>query len=161
MIDYLRFAQVTHGIETTALALGNVFGPRQDPHGEAGVISIFLQQYLSGNRTTIFGSGLQTRDFIYVGDVVQAFARAAEQTGEGLLLNIGTGIETSVNDLIQLMNAVTKKTIVPKYEPARLGELDRSVLDSRRAKEWMNWSSSVDVRSGLEATWEWIRHGAT
>ena len=102
--DYLAAYRELHGIEYTALALANVYGPRQDPHGEAGVVAIFAGRLLAGEPCTIFGDGNQTRDFVYVDDVVDAFARAADK-GSGLLMNIGTGVETSVNELYATMAA--------------------------------------------------------
>src|SRR6202035_4153179 len=100
--DYLHYYREVHGLESTVLALANVYGPRQDPHGEAGVVAIFAGSLLSGQPCTIFGDGSQTRDFVFVDDVVDAFARAAERGG-GLVINIGTGAETSVNELYQTM----------------------------------------------------------
>ena len=100
--DYLHYYREVHGLEFTVLALANVYGPRQDPHGEAGVVAIFAAKLLDGERPTIFGDGEQTRDFVYVDDVVDAFVRAAEKAG-GLTVNIGTGIETSVQHLYDLM----------------------------------------------------------
>ena len=100
--DYLYAYRELHALEFTALALANVYGPRQDPHGEAGVVAIFAGQLLAGEPCTIFGDGEQTRDFVYVDDVVDAFVRAADK-GSGLLVNIGTGVETSVNELYAAM----------------------------------------------------------
>ena len=101
-IDYMVAYRELHGIEFTALALANVYGPRQDPHGEAGVVAIFAGNLLAGRQCMIFGDGKQTRDYVYVDDVVDAFARAAKR-GDGLVLNIGTGKETSVNRLYEVM----------------------------------------------------------
>jgi UDP-glucose 4-epimerase len=156
MIDYLRSAQCLHGIETTSLALGNVFGPRQDPHGEAGVIAIFFQKYLDGGTPTVFGTGEQTRDFIYVDDVTAAFTAASLVSGTGELINIGTGRETSVNDLIRSLNALTGRDVQPHMAPARPGELDRSVLDVSLANRLLNWQSEVGIAEGLGRTWEWF-----
>jgi len=163
MIDYLRSAQALHGIETTSLALGNVFGPRQDPHGEAGVIAIFFQHYLAGTTPTVFGTGDQTRDFIYVDDVTAAFAAAAERPGTGAVYNVGTGVETSVNDLVGFMNDITGTAVSPERKPARPGELDRSVLDVRAAAAGIAWRPAVDIRDGMQRTWEWFigPHGAS
>ena len=156
MIDYLRFAHAIHGIETTSLALGNVFGPRQDPHGEAGVIAIFFQHYEAETTPTVFGSGDQTRDFIFVDDVVSAFVAAGERTGTGSLINIGTGVETSVNDLVTFMNRITNREVIPTRAPARPGELDRSVLLTKRAMELLQWSANVGIEAGLRRTWQWF-----
>jgi len=157
MVDYMRFSQAMTGIETTALALGNVFGPRQDPHGEAGVIAIFFQHYEAGTTPTVFGTGEQTRDFVYVDDVVAAFVAASQHTGTGGLINIGTGIETSVNQLITAMNEITKVNVKPVRAPARAGELDRSVLDIRLAEQVLNWIPKSSVQSGLNQTWQWFK----
>ena len=156
MIDYLRSAQAIHGIETTSLALGNVFGPRQDPHGEAGVIAIFFQHYEAQSTPTVFGTGDQTRDFIYVDDVVAAFVAASERPGSGALLNVGTGIETSVNDLVGFMNHITERDIAPTRAPARAGELDRSVLDISAASRELQWQPRVGIEEGLRRTWQWF-----
>jgi UDP-glucose 4-epimerase len=156
MIDYLRSAQSLHGIATMSLALGNVFGPRQDPHGEAGVIAIFFQQYLAGLTPTVFGTGDQTRDFIYVDDVTAAFSAASLVAGNGELINIGTGLETSVNDLIRSLNALTGRDVQPHIAPARPGELDRSVLDISLANRLLDWQPEVGIAEGLSRTWEWF-----
>lgn len=156
MIDYLRSAQAIHGVETTSLALGNVFGPRQDPHGEAGVIAIFFQHYEARTTPTIFGTGDQTRDFIFVDDVVGAFVAAGERPGTGALLNIGTGLETSVNDLVNFMNRITERNVAPTRAPARPGELDRSVLDIAAAARELSWVPQVGIEEGLRRTWQWF-----
>ena len=156
MIDYLRFAHEFQGLETTSLALGNVFGPRQDPHGEAGVIAIFLQHYQAGTTPTIFGTGDQTRDFVYVDDVTAAFLAAATREGSGAVYNIGTGLETSVNDLVAAMNEVTGRVVVPTRAPARPGELDRSVLDVRAAGSALAWRPEVSILDGMRRTWDWL-----
>ena len=156
MIDYLRSTQSLYGLQTTSLALGNVFGPRQDPHGEAGVIAIFFQHYLAGTTPTVFGSGDQTRDFIYVDDVTAAFAAASGVSGTGALINIGTGIETSVNDLVRSMNELTDKPVEPTRAAERPGELDRSVLDISLAARTLQWKPEVGIYDGLVRTWEWF-----
>lgn len=157
MVDYLRSAQAMTGIETTALALGNVFGPRQDPHGEAGVIAIFFQHYEAGTVPTVFGTGEQTRDFIFVEDVVSAFLAASQKDGSGELINIGTGVETSVNQLVDAMNQITQRVVSPVKAPARPGELDRSVLNIRKAHQLLRWEPSTSVLLGLEKTWRWFQ----
>lgn len=156
MIDYLRSAQAIHGVETTSLALGNVFGPRQDPHGEAGVIAIFFQHYEAASTPTVFGSGNQTRDFIYVDDVVAAFIAAGLSVGTGELINVGTGAETSVNDLVAFMNGITGQDVMPHRAPARPGELDRSVLSVKKAHELLSWEPAVSIEEGLRRTWQWF-----
>src|SRR6202048_2858814 len=117
--DYLHAYRELHSLEYSALALANVYGPRQDPHGEAGVVAIFAARLLAGQACTIFGDGEQTRDFVYVDDVVDAFARGAER-GSGLVINIGTGTETSVNELYTTMAKEAGVKTPPAYAPARV-----------------------------------------
>ncbi|MGH3579325.1 MAG: NAD-dependent epimerase/dehydratase family protein, partial [Mycobacterium sp.] len=131
-IDYLVAYRELHALEFCALALGNVYGPRQDPHGEAGVVAIFAERLLRGQPITIFGDGEQTRDFIYVDDVVDAFVRGSTKGG-GLLCNVGTGRETSVNALFREMSVRAGVTAKANYEPLRPGELMRVSLDPSRA----------------------------
>src|SRR5262249_30890228 len=122
--DYLYYYREVHGLEYTELALANVYGPRQDPTGEAGVVAIFAGQLLAGKQPTIYGDGTQTRDYLYVDDAVDAFVRAAERGG-GLLMNIGTGIETSVLDLYTKMAELAGVRASPRFAPERPGELLR------------------------------------
>src|SRR5438270_1822758 len=126
--DYLRFYQRYRGLDFTALALANVYGPRQDPTGEAGVISIFSGKMLEGESPTIFGDGNQTRDYVFVDDVVHAFALAQDR-GSGKLVNIGTGLETSVNGLYRMLAEITGFTGQPLSGPQPSGELRRISLD--------------------------------
>jgi UDP-glucose 4-epimerase len=146
--DYLRFYHRYRGLDFTALALGNVYGPRQDPSGEAGVISIFVGKMLAGEIPTIYGDGNQTRDFIYVDDVVDAFARAGSR-GSGLLMNVGTGVETSVNQLYDAMGAAAGTGARPDYAPARVGELARSALDPGRAAIHLGWKPWTTLPNGV------------
>jgi UDP-glucose 4-epimerase len=154
--DYLITYRELHGIEFTALALANVYGPRQDPHGEAGVVAIFAGQLLTGAPCTVFGDGEQTRDFVYVDDVVDAFARAATK-GSGLLVNIGTGEETSVNRLYDSMAATAGVTAPPHYAPARAGELARSALDPARAGIHLGWKPWTTLGEGTALVLDWFR----
>ena len=154
--DYLRAYRELHDLEFTALALANVYGPRQDPHGEAGVVAIFAERLLAGESCKVFGSGDQTRDFVFVDDVVDAFARAAERAG-GLLLNIGTGVETSVNELYSVMAAVAGRTGPPEHQPARPGELARSSLDPAKASIHLGWKPWTSLEDGLAAVMRWCR----
>jgi UDP-glucose 4-epimerase len=154
--DYLEAYRQLHGFDYTALALANVFGPRQDPHGEAGVVAIFAGRLLAGEPCTIFGTGDQTRDFVFVSDVADAFARAAD-AASGALLNIGTGVETSVNALYEVMNRVSGAGLDAVYAPARPGELDRSALDCTRAKDQLGWAPSTLLDDGVRATLDWFR----
>ncbi len=154
-IDYLRVYRQLHGLDFTALALANVYGPRQDPHGEAGVVAIFAGMLLAQRQCTIFGDGTQTRDFVFVDDVVDAFARAAERGG-GEVLNIGTGVETSVNDLYRAMAEVAEHDGPPAYAPPRPGELARSCLDPTRAEEALGWRPWTDVAKGTAIVLRWF-----
>ena len=154
--DYLRAYEAVHGLDWTSLALANVYGPRQDPHGEAGVVAIFAGLLLEGKPCTVFGTGEQTRDYVYVHDVVDAFARAAT-AGSGELFNIGTGQETSVNALYQAMADAAGVTDPPTYAPARPGELDRSALDAGKAQRELGWSPQVTLEEGVTTTIDWTR----
>jgi len=153
--DYLAAYRELHGIEFTALALANVYGPRQDPHGEAGVVAIFAGRLLAGEQCTIFGTGEQTRDFVYVDDVVDAFARAATR-GSGLLMNIGTGHETSVNRLYQTMADGAGVAAPAAYAPARPGELARSSLNPGRAAIHLGWEPWTTLEQGTSEVLRWF-----
>jgi UDP-glucose 4-epimerase len=155
-IDYLVAYRELHSVEFCALALANIYGPRQDPHGEAGVVAIFADRLLRGEPVTIFGDGEQTRDFLFVDDVVDAFVRAATRGG-GLVLNVGTGREISVNELARVMAEVAGSTIPPVYAPARPGELQRNALDPERASIHLGWSPWTELSRGVEAVLGHIR----
>ncbi|KAA0232965.1 MAG: UDP-glucose 4-epimerase [Acidimicrobiales bacterium] len=159
VVDYLYAYRELHQIEYTALALANVYGPRQDPHGEAGVVAIFANRFMGGEECWIYGDGEQTRDFVYVDDVVDAFVRAAER-GSGLLLNIGRGVEVSVNQLYRAMAAVAGIDEDPVYKPPRPGELERSAVDPARAKIHLGWEPWTDLDSGVKATYDWFTASA-
>jgi UDP-glucose 4-epimerase len=146
-----------HGLQWTALAMANVYGPRQDPAGEAGVISLFAARMLAGLPTTIYGDGSQTRDFVYVTDVAAAFLAACELPVDGLRLNIGTGLETSVRELHTELALLCGAEDRPVTAPARPGELHRSALDAARARELLGWKPSTGLRAGLAETVEWLR----
>ena len=156
VIDYLHYYREVQGLEYTALALANVYGPRQDPHGEAGVIAIFSAKLLAGERPTIFGDGEQTRDFVFVDDACDAFVRAGEKAG-GLTVNIGTGIETSVQQLFDAMARTTGFTEPARYAPPRAGELRRSALDPGRAGIHLGWKPWTSLEAGAARTVDWFR----
>ena len=156
VIDYLSFYERHHGIEWTALALANVYGPRQDPNGEAGVIAIFSSKMLAGQAPTIFGDGNQTRDYVFVDDTVHAFALAAEQ-GSGRLMNVGTAVETSVNGLYRMLSSITGFAGTPGYGPARQGDLRRSVLDTALAEDVLGWRPWTHLEDGLAETVSFMR----
>jgi UDP-glucose 4-epimerase len=153
--DYLHVYRELHSIEFTSLAMANIYGPRQDPHGEAGVVAIFAGLLLAGKPCTIFGDGKQTRDFVYVDDAVDAFVRAADR-GSGLLCNIGTGKETSVNELYAAMAAAAGVTAEPIHAPARAGELERSALDPSRANLHLGWEPWTDLPTGVAEVLRWF-----
>lgn len=154
--DYLNAYRELYQLEFTSLALANVYGPRQDPHGEAGVVSIFAGKLLAGEPCTIFGTGSQTRDFVFVDDVVDAFVRAATKGG-GLLMNIGTSKEVSVSELYDSMAKAAGVDAPPLYAPARLGELDRIALDPTRAKIQLGWEPWTQLDVGTQAVIDWER----
>ena len=154
--DYLAAYRELHGLEFTALALANVYGPRQDPHGEAGVVAVFAGRLLAGEQCTIYGDGTQTRDFVYVDDVVDAFARAASR-GSGLLMNVGTGRETAVRSLYDTMARSAGVDQEPAYGPARPGELARSALHPGRAGIHLRWKPWTALEVGTAAVLEWFR----
>lgn len=155
--DYMYAYRVLHDLEFTSLALANVYGPRQDPHGEAGVVAIFAGRLLAGEQCTIYGDGSQTRDYVYVDDVVDAFVRAADK-GSGLLCNIGTGEETSVNGLYEVMAKNAGVEPQAHYAEARQGELQRSSLDAGRAGIHLGWKPFTDLESGTAAVLDWFKN---
>jgi UDP-glucose 4-epimerase len=157
-IDYLVAYRELHSVEFCALALANVYGPRQDPHGEAGVVAIFADRLLRGEPVTIFGDGEQTRDFVFVDDVVDAFVRGATRGG-GLVLNVGTGRELSVNELARVMAQEAGSSVPPVYAPARPGELQRSALDPERAGIHLGWSAWTELPRGVQAVLDHVRIG--
>jgi UDP-glucose 4-epimerase len=138
-----------HGLSSVSLRYGNVYGPRQDVHGEAGVVAIFCGQLIDGTTPTIYGDGRQTRDWVDVSDVVRANLLAADSDITGAV-NIGHGQETSVLDLVQALNDVSGRApLEPRFAPARAGEIQRSCLDVTRAKRDLNWEPQVQLRDGL------------
>lgn len=138
------------------LNLSNVYGPRQDPHGEAGVVSIFSNKYLNGERPVIYGNGQQTRDYIFVKDVVSALIKSSKIDYD-LFLNIGTGIETSVNQLAESLKTQFSSNLNPIYQDAREGELQRSVLDNTKARKLLNWEPQYDLNAGMIEVRNWIK----
>jgi UDP-glucose 4-epimerase len=158
---WLQTFQRLYGLRWTALALANVYGPRQDPAGEAGVISLFGARMLAGLPTTIYGDGSQTRDFVYVQDVADAFLAASELPVDGVRLNIGTGVETSVRQLHSEMADLCGARDEFVTEPARAGELHRSALDASRARRLLHWEPRTGLRTGLTETVAWLRGDPT
>jgi UDP-glucose 4-epimerase len=151
---YIGLFERLHGLNAVTLRYGNVYGPRQDPLGEAGVIAIFCGKLEDGGTPTIYGDGTQTRDFVYVGDVVAANLAAASARARGPI-NIGTGVETSVIEIAGLLRELSgNAAFAPRFEPARPGELARSCLDIGRARRTLRWEPAVPIREGLRRTLE-------
>jgi UDP-glucose 4-epimerase len=148
---YLALYERLYGISGLSLRLGNVYGPRQDPLGEAGVIAIFCGKLREGGRPTVFGDGKQTRDYIYVGDVVSAALAAAESEARGPI-NVGTGIETDVLELAARLGELGGKSFEPDFAPAREGEVQRVSVDPARAAQELGWKAEVGLADGLRIT---------
>ncbi len=157
---YLYLWRSLHGLDYTVLRYPNVFGPRQNPHGEAGVNAIFIGLMLAGKRPRIFGSGEQLRDYLYVADVVEANVLALSRGG-GEMLNLGTGVGTSVNEIFRELKSILGFEGDPIYEAPRPGEVQRIYLDASRAREVLGWAPVVGFRDGLIRTVEWSRSVAT
>ena len=153
--EYLLTYQRLHGMANVALRFGNVFGPRQDPHGEAGVVAIFLGRLRDGETCLIYGDGKQERDYVFVGDVVRAVLAAAGV--EGGIFNVGTGRATSVLELYDICRKVAGSDLATEHAPARTGELRRSVLDINKAADELGWRPDTSLEEGLRHTWDWIR----
>ena len=154
---YLEFWVREFGIKASVLRLANVYGPRQNPHGEAGVVAIFNEQLLGGKTPTIYGSGEQTRDFVYVKDVAAAAYKVSTERVSGTF-NIGTGRETSINRIYELIASYAGAAGKAKYGPAKEGEQMRSVIDASLAGRTFGWKPVMKVEDGLKATTEWFRH---
>jgi UDP-glucose 4-epimerase len=156
--QYVGLYNRLHDAAHSVLRLANVYGPRQDPTGESGVVPIFCSQVLAGVRPTIFGDGTQTRDYVYVGDAVAAFLAVAGTQRPGTW-NIGTGAEVSVLDLARVIGGVTGLAVHPELAPARPGELQRSALAVERARMDLGWSATTALADGVRAVCEWIEAG--
>ncbi|MDQ6782803.1 MAG: GDP-mannose 4,6-dehydratase [Actinomycetota bacterium] len=153
---YLAAYRELHDLEYTALALASVYGPGQSPEAASGVVAIFAGNLVAGRSTTIHGDGSQTRDFVYIDDVIDALARAAER-GSGLTLNIGTGVETSVESLHALVAASVGANAVAVHGPVRPGEVSRCSLNPGRAAIHLGWTPWTSLEVGVAATVEWVR----
>jgi UDP-glucose 4-epimerase len=154
---YLASFRSLYGLDCTHIAPSNVYGPRQDPHGEAGVVAVFARAMLAGRPTRLFGDGTNTRDYVYVDDVVDAFIRAAGPDGSGLRFNIGTGVETSDRALHSAVAAAVGVADDPTFAPPRLGDLRRSCLDASQARSTLGWSPQIALAEGLRRTVEYFR----
>ncbi len=148
---YCELFNRLHGLSTVSLRYGNVYGPRQDPLGEAGVVAIFCGRLLEGRRPTVFGDGLQTRDYIHVDDVVEANLLAVESSATGPF-NIGRGSEVTVLELVEALAPLASGSFEPEHAPERLGEVRHIALDASRAREELGWSSRIDLKQGLQRT---------
>jgi UDP-glucose 4-epimerase len=153
---YLYLWKLLHGLDYTVLRYPNVYGPRQNPHGEAGVNAIFIGLMLEGKRPRIFGTGEQLRDYVYVADIVEANVLALER-GSGEMVNIGTGAGTSVNQIFRELKIILGFAGEPLYEAPRPGEVQRIYLDASRAKRVLGWEPRTSFREGLTKTVEWAR----
>ena len=157
---YLNTFRNLYGLECSHIAPANVYGPRQDPHGEAGVVAIFSRALFAGRPTKIFGDGTDTRDYVFVDDVVDAFVRASGDKGGGQRFNIGTGVETSVRQLHSAIASAVGAPDEPEFHPPRLGDLRRSCLDNSRAEKVLGWTPKVKLEDGVAQTVAFFRENA-
>ncbi len=153
---YLHYYQTQYDLDAVSLRYANIYGPRQNPHGEAGVVAIFTKEMLGDGQPVINGPGEQTRDYVYVGDVVQANLAALEYDGSGVF-NVGTGRETSVNELFRMIRAETGADVEETHGPAKPGEQQRSVLGYENAERVLGWAPQVSIEDGLARTVDWFR----
>jgi UDP-glucose 4-epimerase len=153
---YLYCFRELYGFSSAALRLSNVYGPRQDPHGEAGVVAIFSRALLEGRPATINGDGLQTRDYLYVGDVVEAFVQALRSDAQGSF-NVGTGVETDVNQLHRLIAEAARSSAPARYGPARPGEQKRSSIDPSLIRRQLGWEPKVQLPEGIGLTVDYFK----
>jgi UDP-glucose 4-epimerase len=154
---FLNTYRQLYGMDCTHLALANVYGPRQDPDGEAGVVAIFAKALLAGGATKVFGDGGNTRDYVYVDDVVAAFLAASGEAGGATRYNIGTGVQVSDRELHTLVARAAGAPDTPEHAPARLGDLRASALDSSAARRELGWKPEVDIAEGVRRTVEYFR----
>jgi UDP-glucose 4-epimerase len=158
---YLDVWSGLHGVSTLSVRLANVYGPRQDPGGEAGVVAIFCRRLLSGEAPVINGDGEQTRDYVYVEDAARAFVAAVERPDVGGRANVGTGVETSVNALYRALTRAAGRRVEARHGPARPGEQRRSCLDPGRARTLLGWAPGVGLEEGLARTWDFFAKEVT
>jgi UDP-glucose 4-epimerase len=149
---YLHYYHIQYGLSYLALRYANVYGPRQDPHGEAGVVAIFCGNLVDGCESTINGTGEQTRDYVYVEDVARANVLALEGEAPSGAYNVGTGIETSVNELYEVLRGISDKDLPPMHGPAKPGEQLRSSVEPSAAGRALGWHPKTDLATGLEKT---------
>ncbi len=156
---YLYLYQHQSGLTFTILRYPNVYGPRQNPKGEAGVIAIFIGKMLEGVTPTIFGDGMQVRDYVHVSDIVRANSLALVK-GDNGIYNIGSGVGTTVNELYRLLSKLLSFRPAPNYAPPRTGELQRIYLNAQKANQGLGWTVQIPIDEGLRLTVEWIRDKA-
>ncbi len=154
---YAGMYRALHGVDFTTLTLANVYGPRQTPEGEAGVVAIFSDSLLAGKPTRVYGNGKNTRDYVYVLDVVDAFAKASDERGGGRRFNVGTGVQTTDRDLHTLVAAAAGAPDEPAFAPPRLGDLPAMAIDPGPARAGLGWEPRTSLRDGLAATVAWAR----
>ena len=157
--QYVGLYNRLHGTRHSVLRLANVYGPRQDPAGDAGVITIFCASALAGQEPTIYGDGTQTRDYVYVGDAVQAFLSAGDNGRPGTW-NVGAGVEVSVLDLVDIIGEVAGREMRPTFGPPRAGELQRSAVAAGRAASELGWHAATPLAEGVRRVYRWIEAGA-
>ena len=155
--DFIKLMLQEKNMSYSILNLANVYGPRQDPHGEAGVMSIFTGRMLNNEIPIVYGDGNQTRDYIFVTDVISALIKSSEMD-DNLFLNIGTSKETSVNELVSIIRSITSWEGEPDYKPQREGELLRSVLNNEKAKKSLNWEPEYNLNRGIEELVDWFKN---
>ena len=149
---YLHFYSVEYGLSYAALRYANVYGPGQDPHGEAGVVAIFAGNLVAGRHSTIYGTGEQTRDYVFIDDAARLTVLAVEGGVSDEVYNVGTGVETTINELYTLLGEIADKNLRPEYGPAKPGEQSRSSVDPSKAAILLGWRPKTDLRSGLGRT---------
>jgi len=154
--QYLSYYQRVNGLQAVSLRYGNVYGPRQDPDGEAGVVAIFIQKLLNNEQAVVNGNGRQTRDFVYVEDVVEANLAVMGQETQGTY-NVGTGEETSINDLLRILVTHMNSTCKEVHGPAKSGEQARSVIDSGKLRQELSWEPRTELSEGLKRTIDYFR----
>jgi UDP-glucose 4-epimerase len=157
--QYVMLYNRLHGTGHTVLRLANVYGPRQDPAGESGVVAIFCARVLAGERPVVFGDGQQTRDYVYIADAVAAVLAAADRGRPGTW-NVGTGTEVSVLGLARIIGAVAGRPVDPEFAPPRPGELRRCALAPGRAQRDLGWTASTPMPDGVAKVFRWIQAGA-
>ncbi|MDR3306886.1 MAG: SDR family NAD(P)-dependent oxidoreductase [Endomicrobium sp.] len=157
--NYINFYSVAYGLDYTILRYGNVYGPKQDPHGETGVVAIFAAKMLKNEKVAVFGDGKQKRDYVYVGDAADANLKSLTK-GKNQIINIGTSKAVSVNEIIKVMSKASGYKKKARYKPKRAGELFKTFLNINKAKTVLSWSPKVNIEQGIKATIDYFRERA-